>query len=68
MNQLNEEYKTSLKEMGMVAQEELNQDPTICTCTDATETKTRHGNICLHHQLVDWMVIIDYQQSKAVKA
>ena len=68
MNQLNEEYKTSLKEMGMVAQEELNQDPTICTCIDAKETNTRFGKRCLHHQLVDWMVIIDYQQSMELNA
>ena len=68
MKQPKENYEKSLKELGKVAQEELNQDPTICTCIDAKETNTRFGKRCLHHQLVDWMVILDYQQSKAVKA
>ena len=62
------EYKNSLKQMGHQAQSELTNSASLCTCIDAKDTNTRHGKRCLHHQLIDWMVIIDYQQSMGVKA
>lgn len=65
--QLNE-YKNSLKQMGLQAQAELTNSASLCTCKEADYSKSVHGIRCLHHQLIDWMMIIEYHESKKVIA
>jgi hypothetical protein len=62
------EYKLSLKQMGLQAHTELTNSASLCTCKEADYSKSVHGIRCLHHQLIDWMMIIEYYESKKVIA
>tara|TARA_B100000287_G_scaffold279583_1_gene263473 strand:- start:12038 stop:12259 length:222 start_codon:yes stop_codon:yes gene_type:complete len=57
----NVRYEASLRQMGQQAKDELESNPELCTCKEADYTVGVYAHQCLHHQLIDWVKVLDYE-------
>jgi len=54
-------YEMSLKRMAHQAQNELVACPELCLCEKADYSVGLYSHQCLHHQLIDWLKVLNYQ-------
>jgi len=57
----NVRYEASLRQMGQQAKKELEAIPDLCTCEGADYAVGIYSHQCLHHQLIDWVKVLDYE-------
>ena len=58
-------YEAKIIELGTIAEEELKNDPSICTCSQTNPLSGRYGRRCKYHQLIDWKIVIQHRQKES---